>query len=105
MNFSTTLGGVFIYSENPKPLAEWYSKMFGFTWQNYGKAYYITFNYKTIENEEKSYTIFSILHTENLQKQSKDIKLFTINLRVSDCKSTYEYLKKNDIEVKGLILL
>lgn len=95
------LGGVFLYSENPKVLAEWYSKHLGLNYEyteNY-EAYYVTFPYKESEKDVERYTIFSILY--NKHRPFVDGKFFTINLRVENLKGIIEHLTQNNIEVRG----
>ncbi len=97
------LGGVFIYSEDPETLGEWYKRAFGLDWEyakEYG-AWFITFPYSA--EKDKSYTIFSILKTASkpkIEATSEDAKgkLFTINLRVKNCRNTYERLTSLGIE-------
>lgn len=96
------LGGIFIYSENPKRLAQWYEKSLGLNYEytEQYKAYYITFPYRETDSEKTRYTIFSILYNEHRPFISD--KSFTINMRVSDLKEMVEKLKSLKIEVLGI---
>ena len=97
----TTLGGIFLYSENPKYLAEWYSSNFGLEYEyteDY-KAYYVSFPYKSVDGKEESYSVFSILY--NKHRPFVDGKFFTINLRVQNMEETLEKLIENNVEVRG----
>ncbi len=95
------LGGIFLYSENPKVLAEWYSKYLGLSYEytESHEAYYVTFPYRELSGENKSYTIFSILYNSN--KPFVDGKTFTINLRVVNMQDILKHLEENRIEVQG----
>ncbi len=95
------LGGLFLYSENPKVLAKWYSDNLGLTYEyaeDYS-AYYISFPYREMDNEKKRYTVFSILHNDS--RPFVDGKFFTINLRVSNIDSVIQKLAQNRVEVRG----
>ena len=63
----TTLGGIFLYSENPKYLAEWYSSNFGLEYEyaENHQAYYVSFPYKSVDGQEESYSVFSILYNKH----------------------------------------
>jgi predicted enzyme related to lactoylglutathione lyase len=95
------LGGIFIYSENPKVLADWYSTHFGLTYEytEQHQAYYVTFPYKEKTGTKERYTIFSILYSNN--RPLIDGKFFTINLRVSGIHAIIEKLSEQKIEVRG----
>jgi catechol-2,3-dioxygenase len=95
------LGGIFLYSENPKVLAEWYEDKLGLKYEytEQYKAYYISFPYLEMDRDTQRYTIFSILH--NKHKPVVDGKFFTINLRVGNMESTVEHLKALNIDVRG----
>jgi predicted enzyme related to lactoylglutathione lyase len=97
----TTLGGIFLYSENPKYLAEWYTKNFEIEYEytEDSKAYYVSFPYKTKDGKEESYSVFSILYNEH--RPFVDGKFFTVNLRVQNMEETIEKLKENNVEVRG----
>ncbi|NEN24975.1 VOC family protein [Cryomorpha ignava] len=96
------LGGIFIYSENPKRLAEWYEKSLGLNYEytEQSTAYYITFPYRETDSDHLRYTIFSILYNENRPLISD--KSFTINLRVNNLEEMVEKLKSLKIEVLGI---
>lgn len=92
------LGGVFIYSENPESLGKWYKEAFLLEWE-YAREYnawFITYKYKTLEGSEIRYTIFSILKAKDQPRVEG--KAFTINLRVNNCRKTYDHLTKLGIE-------
>ncbi len=95
------LGGVFLYSENPKVLAEWYESLLGLKYEytEQYKAYYVSFPYKDADSDEDRYTVFSILHNKN--RPIVDGKIFTINLRVSSMDETLANLAKEGVKVKG----
>ncbi len=95
------LGGVFLYSENPKLLADWYAEHLGIDYEyteNY-QAYYATFPYTEAEGRTKRYTIFSILY--NRHRPFVDGKLFTVNLRVENIQEILDRLEEKKIEVRG----
>lgn len=98
----TALGGIFIYSENPKRLAEWYERSlklsYGYTEKS--KAYYITFPYRELKSEQERYTIFSILYNKNRPFIAD--KSFTLNLRVVNIEEIMNTLKSLQVPVSEL---
>lgn len=97
----TTLGGIFLYSENPKYLADWYSENFDLEYEyaEEYKAYYISFPYLQKEDKKERYSVFSILY--NKHRPFVDGKFFTVNLRVSNLEETLNRLEENKVEVRG----
>jgi len=97
----TAIGGVFLYSDNPKVLAEWYEKNLGLQYEytEQYKAYYVSFPYREIDDKSDRYTIFSILYNKN--RPFVDGKVFTVNLRVTDLDSTVAKLQGGKVEVRG----
>jgi predicted enzyme related to lactoylglutathione lyase len=97
----TTLGGIFLYSENPKYLADWYSENFDLEYEyaEEYKAYYISFPYLQKEDKKERYSVFSILY--NKHRPFVDGKFFTVNLRVSNLEETLKRLEENKVEVRG----
>lgn len=95
------LGGIFIYSENPKVLADWYEENFGLKYEytEQYKAYYVSFPYREKELDKARYMIFSILHNKN--RPMIDAKFFTINLRVSGLDEIISKLQSQKIDIRG----
>ncbi|MBL4705645.1 MAG: hypothetical protein JKY54_14065, partial [Flavobacteriales bacterium] len=53
-SFISHLGGVFIYSENPEKLGDWYKTAFNLEWEyakEYG-AWFVSYKYKTLKGED-----------------------------------------------------
>lgn len=95
-------GGTFLYSENPRELAEWYQMNLGLTYEytpDY-EAYFITFKYfdENVDEKEntKRYTCFSIMKSE--KRPIYPEQLFTINFRVAELRPMIEILKQNKID-------
>lgn len=95
------LGGIFIYSENPKELADWYKVYFDFDYEytDEYKAYYLSFYYKEENTEKRRYVAWSILSSKDRPQVQQ--KLFCINYRVNDLVSFCESLRIKGVEVKG----
>lgn len=96
------IGGIFLYSECPKELAEWYKKFLGIKYK-YTKeydAYYASFPYKDPRHKKETYSIFSIMPLKN--KTAPKERAFTINLRVYDIEKVVDHLIKHDAIVKGI---
>jgi len=97
------LGGVFLYSETPKALAEWYTRCLGmeYVYTAENKAYVAAFNYHELEKADtKRYIVWSISHTDK-RPTFKEGKLFTVNYRVHDMDATLAHLRKLGIDIKG----
>ena len=102
-DFVTNLGGTFIYSSDPKSLAEWYVKHLGIEFESGGKdssIFYKSFSYNDIVSGKKAYIVLSIL--ENKNRPIMYEKTFCLNLRVSDLEAVASYLKALKVEVKGI---
>lgn len=97
----TTLGGIFLYSENPKYLAEWYTENFEIEYEyaENHQAYYVSFPYTTKDGKSESYTVFSILY--NKHRPFVDGKFFTLNLRVENMEEILAKLNENNVEIRG----
>jgi len=96
------LGGVFIYANDSKKLADWYQEHLGLTHETWGDSgvYYISFPYSDKQNAAR-YFAWSIMPSKT-KLPSKTPKIFTINLRVSNMESVVEKLKSKGIKVKAI---
>jgi glyoxylase I family protein len=102
-DFVVHIGGTFIYSNDPKGLAEWYTKHLGIEFESPGadaNIYYKSFYYNEILSGKKAQTVLSIL--ENKNRPYLYEKTFCINYRVNDLESVASYLKTLNVEVKGI---
>lgn len=101
-NHIAHLGGVFIYSEQPAELAEWYRTHFGIEYEytEEYKAYYASFFYNEIEGGHKRAVAWSILNSAD--RPAIPQKLFCVNYRVNDIEELVEKLRQANIEVKGI---
>lgn len=95
------IGGVFLYSENPRYLAEWYAETLGldYDYTEAPKAYCVSFSYREKEANRDRYTLFSILY--NRYRPFVDGKFFTINLRVENISTVLRKLAELNITVRG----
>jgi lactoylglutathione lyase len=96
------IGGVFIYSENAKELAGWYTECFGIEFQfteDYG-AYFIAYDYLDVNDQKKFSTAFSILQSKKRPKL--DFNSFGLNLRVTNIEELAEHLKSKGVIVKDI---
>ena len=89
------LGGAFIYSENPKALADWYAKHLELPLS--GEMPYCVFPYKTeAEPAVRSVVVFSIMKFPEGQKGGGG---FMLNFRVNDLKALVTTLRAAGVEV------
>ncbi len=96
------IGGVFLYSERPKELAEWYKKKLGIKYKYTEEydAYYASFPYIDPHYKKETYSILSIMPLKNISVPRE--RPFTINLRVHDIEKVVEHLIKHGEKVKGI---
>ncbi len=87
------VGGTFIYSKNPKELADWYKSRLGINYDHYEGhgVYYCAMPYKDVDNDQKSYIVWSIMDSAN--RPTVEGKVFCINYRVHNLADTLEHLK------------
>ena len=96
------LGGVFIYANDSKNLADWYQEHLGLTHETWGDSgvYYISFPYFDSQNASR-YVAWSIMPSKT-KLPLKTPKIFTVNLRVSNIESVVEKLESKGIKVKAI---
>ena len=96
------IGGIFLYSEHPKDLADWYKKNLGakFKYTEEYDAYYISFPYTDKHLRKDTYSILSIMPLKN--KPVPRERAFTINLRVYDLEKVSDHLSKHGVKIKGI---
>lgn len=99
--FISAIGGVFIYSEHPLELAEWYKNILGIDWEYTEEynCYFLTYPYNDSKTGKKFYTAWSILGSKVRPKL--DFRAFTINYRVHDIDKFVELIKSKGLEVRG----
>jgi hypothetical protein len=97
------IGGVFIYSENPEVLAEWYGKHLGIAFEGIPdkSAFYTSYDYTDLATGKKASVAWSIIRSKNRPAFAKE-KLYMINYRVFDAQKTADHLRSLGVEVKGL---
>jgi catechol 2,3-dioxygenase-like lactoylglutathione lyase family enzyme len=79
------IGGVFIYANDPRSLAEWYSYHLGieFTHDETSDNYYMVFFYRDVDDASKRLdTTFAIM--PGIRHLGSDRGEFMINFRVND---------------------
>ena len=93
------IGGVFIFSNNPKKLANWYKDILGLSLEPLEEGiYYIELYYRSITNSDKKlHTVFAIMpERENLGEKRNQAM---INYRVDNLEEFVKTLKNNNIMV------
>jgi D-3-phosphoglycerate dehydrogenase / 2-oxoglutarate reductase len=96
------IGGIFLYSEHPNELVEWYRKNLEvkYKYTEEYDAYYASFPYLDKHLKKETYTIFSIMPLGNRPVPKE--RPFTINLRVHDIERVVNHLVKHGANVKGI---
>jgi len=91
----TGIGGIFIKSDDPKKMNEWYKKHLGLPVTDWGAM----FEWREKDNPEKEgYTVWSTSSCDSEQFDSSK-KDFIINYRVENIESLVEELKKAKVTV------
>jgi len=96
------IGGVFIYSEHPKELAEWYKEHLNIEWEitEQYDSFFTVFPYVDKNDGKKYYTAWSILGSK--VRPRLDFRAFTVNYRVNSIEATVEHLRKKGVNVRGI---
>lgn len=95
------IGGVFIYANDVKALADWYALHFGLTFQCYTpeKCYGLEFCYYDAGDlSKKTHTVFSIMASKTVLPAER--REFMINYRVDDLEKFLAQLKSRGIEIE-----
>ena len=87
------LGGVFLYTEKPKELAEWYKETLGLNFENYNDTYYTSWPYQA--EDKKSMSIFSIMKVS--ERPTINELSFRINFRVLSMDATKKHFENKGI--------
>ena len=99
----TGIGGVFIYADDPKTMAEWYTRHFGLEFLYYEEAntYYLEFHWREADDPGiEASTTFAIrparkpLGPERLE--------FMVNFRVSDLDGLLRQLLEQGIQTEAV---
>lgn len=90
------LGGVFIYSEKPKELAEWYRKSFNLKFEQHEDSHFCNWLYD--QDGNRSMCVFSIL--SQTQRPPTQGLPFRINFRVHNMKECVDNLKNQGVPLQ-----
>ncbi len=101
-NHVAHIGGIFIYSENAKSLAGWYTQHLGIAFKSFGEGSnnFVTYSYLDTENQKQFSAVFSILQSKN--RPQLEFKPFCLNLRINDLETLVNELTQNGITVKPM---
>jgi len=100
------IGGVFIYANDPRSLAEWYSRHLGieFTRDETSDSYYMVFYYRDVDDPSKRLdTAYAIRPAKDLL--GSDRNQFMINFRVNDLEALATQLSAAGIAVVEIQIL
>jgi predicted enzyme related to lactoylglutathione lyase len=99
----SNVGGVFIYSENPQALADWYKEHLDMVFEAIpdGSVFYASFPYTDIATGKKTNMVWSINRSKNRPAHAKE-KHYSVNYRVFDAEKTAAHLRSKGVEVKGV---
>ena len=102
MKFISGIGGVILYSDNPKRLVEWYRDCLGLTAESADSecnSVYTTFESWDIDNPKtKQTTAWAILRTDQDIKNKP--RTSQINYRVRNMDEILAHLKAQDVSIE-----
>ncbi|MAT56509.1 MAG: glyoxalase [Ignavibacteriae bacterium] len=108
MKLTTGIGGTFIFSENPKELADWYTKMFGFNFEGGGSAFYQVFINLDQEDQSKKIDFhFAIMKgNESYKREVKEEtdnmygdQNYMLNIRTENIENLISHLTENGVVI------
>lgn len=93
------IAGVFLYANDPKKLAEWYTLHFGLDFlSDIADTYYMEFNFRDDTDTSRRWsTVFAIMPAKH--PLSPERGEYMINYRVDDLKGFLEQLQASDIPI------
>jgi predicted enzyme related to lactoylglutathione lyase len=100
MDLIEGIGGAFLFSNNPKELAEWYRDNLGITYHESPdcKSFYASFEYRDFtEPSVKRTTAWAVLSTGNDIKAKP--RTGQINYRVKSMAETLSHLRSNGVAI------
>ena len=106
------LGGVFVFSENPGALAEWYARVFDLEFEGVGEhgSYYTFWSRADQDPERRLDTTFAVLPARGdiprppIHQDPGDMygdQAYMVNLRVEDMDRMLAHLEQQQITVVG----
>lgn len=96
------LGGVFIYADNPKELAAWYTRVLGLEFESDTEtgAFYLSFYYwDQNDAKKKRLAAWSIMKRE--APKVNEGRQFQVNYRVNNMDELAAHIKKEGVEMEG----
>ncbi len=93
------IAGVFLYANDPKKLAEWYTLHFGLDFlSDIADTYYMEFYFRDdMDTSRRWSTVFAIMPAKH--PLSSERGEYMINYRVDDLKGFLEQLQASDIPI------
>lgn len=95
------IGGVFLYANDPRTLAAWYTRNFGLAFSDMSDTFYMVFNDRD-ENDHESPpgTVFAIMQAK--KPLGPERGEYMINYRVADLAGFLQQLQANGIETAAI---
>jgi predicted enzyme related to lactoylglutathione lyase len=95
-----SVGGIFLDSDDPQVLSAWYSRHFGFIFNEWekGKTYGFEFPFR-LEDGRSSSTVFSLNKPKEALGAAR--RTAVVNLRVEDLGALVDRLRTEGVTVKG----
>lgn len=110
MSLITGIGGVFLFTDKPKELAEWYTKIFEFKFENspdFTAFYQVFINLDKDDNSKKIDFHFAIMKSNSSNKREISSEPdsmygdqnYMINIRTENLENLLNHIKANSVNV------
>ena len=96
------IGGVYLFSEQPQALADWYRERLGLVLEHAPAqgAWFARFPYREPEGGSERYALFTLLTAK--RRLRREGRQFTVNLRVADLRGLIKGLREAGVEVTAV---
>lgn len=96
------IGGVFLFSQHPDVLADWYRERLGLEMEHAPEhgAWYARFPYRELDGHSERYMLFTLLTAKH--RSRREGRQFTVNLRVADLPGLVRRLRAGGVEVTAV---
>jgi catechol 2,3-dioxygenase-like lactoylglutathione lyase family enzyme len=93
------IGGVFLFSERPDALAQWYERHLGLAMEHAPQhgAWFARFACRELESGSERYALFTVLTAP--RRLRREGRQFTVNLRVHDLPALVQRLRDAQVKV------
>jgi predicted enzyme related to lactoylglutathione lyase len=98
MELVVDIGGIFIYSSDPRRLAEWYREHLGIAYQHNESGYFHDFPHQDPRGAGTTRTVWAILPRKS--PAAANDHSFEVNYRVADVKKIIAHLQVRGVAIE-----